>query len=105
MKLIMTKGLSGSGKSTWAREQSEFKRINKDDLRKMLDGGKWTKFNEEFIIQARNYLVESALRDRFNVIVDDTNLHPKHEIQLRQIAKAHEAEFIVQDFTDVPIEE
>lgn len=105
MKLIMTKGLPASGKSTWARKMSNYKRINKDDLRAMLDDGKWTKDNEKFVIKARNNLIENALQEGLSVIVDDTNLAPKHEEALKQIAKEYGATFEIKDFTDVPIEE
>lgn len=104
MKLIMCKGLPGSGKSTWAREQIGFKRINKDDLRKMLDNSVWSKQNEKFILVARDILIHHALSQGISIISDDTNLAPKHEETLRNIAKQYKAEFIVQDFTDVPIE-
>ena len=43
-KVILTRGLPGSGKSTWAKQMLDekpghYKRINKDDLRAMLDNG------------------------------------------------------------------
>jgi len=43
-KVILTKGLPSSGKSTWAKalvdeSPNSYKRINNDDLRKMLDNG------------------------------------------------------------------
>lgn len=43
-RVIILKGLPGSGKSTWAKEQLEkypgrYKRICKDDLRAMLASG------------------------------------------------------------------
>jgi predicted kinase len=114
MKLIMTKGLPGSGKSTWAKElvnrgvtklNPAYKRINKDELRRMLDNGVHSKENEKFIVNARNSLVEAALKKGYNVIVDDTNLAPKHEIVLRDYAEVLGAEFEIKDFTDVPIEQ
>lgn len=81
-KVILTIGLPASGKTTWAKKQleenpSKYKRINKDDLRAMLDG-KWTPASEKFILQSRDTLIEQALRDGFSVIVDDTNLNPSH---------------------------
>jgi len=106
-KLIMTKGLPGSGKSTWAKqmvEESGFKRVNKDDLRAMIDGGKWSKANEKFILNIRDRIVQHALLARHNIIVDDTNLHPKHEENLRAEAKSNGAEFKIKDFTDVPLQ-
>ena len=45
IKVYITKGLPGSGKSTWAKETvdkypNSYKRINKDDLRAMIDNSK-----------------------------------------------------------------
>lgn len=120
-KLIMTKGLPASGKSTWAKEllakePGKWKRINKDDLRAMLDNGVWSKKNEEFVLQIRDFLIITALIQGLNVIVDDTNLHPKHEKRLRELVAQNNlashlctedmtAVFEVKDFTDVPLEE
>lgn len=109
MKLIMTKGLPGSGKSTWAkelidREPGIWKRINKDDLRLMLDNSKWSKQNEQFVLLMRDTMALAALDKGFNVIIDDTNLYPKHELHLKEVAKEKKAEFEVKDFTDVPLD-
>ncbi len=119
MKLIMTKGLPGSGKSTWAKEKIEnsdgrWKRINKDDLRAMIDCGKWSRENEKFILEIRDTVITFALLHGYNVIVDDTNLSPKHEITLRNLVnqynndilpKKDHCEFEIKDFTDVSLEE
>ena len=44
LKIIITRGIPGSGKTTWAKdvvkENSNYIRINRDDLRIMLIG-KW----------------------------------------------------------------
>lgn len=106
----MTKGLQGSGKSTWAKgvvsKDANWKRINKDDLRQMIDGGKWSKINETYIIETRNSLIELFLKANLNVIVDDTNFSPNHEKDLRALALKHGAEFEVNDsFLKVPLEE
>lgn len=104
MKLIMTKGLPGSGKSTWAKEQTSFKRVNKDDLRKMLDNGNWSGNREQFVLMIRDLTITAAFEKGYSVIVDDTNLHPKHEVNLRALAKNYNARFEIKDFTEVPIE-
>ncbi|NCD07129.1 MAG: polynucleotide kinase [Spirochaetia bacterium] len=106
-RLIYTKGLSGSGKSTWAKkyikENKNVKRINKDDLRDMLDDGIWSKTNEKTIISIRNAIIVKLLNDGFDVIVDDTNLCPKHWKTFEELALMCEADLICKDFTDVDI--
>jgi predicted kinase len=103
----MCKGLPASGKSTWAKEFVEankgWKRINKDELRLMLDNSNWSKQNEKFVLDTRDYLVRQALSTGFNVIVDDTNLNPKHEKDLKAIASELNCEFETKDFTNVPL--
>ncbi len=105
-KLIMLKGLPASGKSTWAKqfvvENDDWKRVNKDDLRRMIDGGHWSKHNEENIVSARDVLVRKWLNDGFNVIVDDTNYHPSHEEVLKGIADEYKADFEVKHFDTNP---
>jgi predicted kinase len=109
--LWMTRGLPASGKSTWARAKQaelppgEVKRVNKDDLRAMLDAGKWSPENETFVVRLRDHIVIGALADGKHVIVDDTNLAPKHEARLRQLARENAAVFELVDFTHVSVEE
>lgn len=107
----MMRGLPASGKSTRAKQMlQEFgsgnaKRVNKDDLRAMLDDGKWSGANEKFLLGVRDYIISNALNAGKHVIVDDTNLPTKHEVRLRELAKASGASFEVVDFTGVPLEE
>lgn len=100
----MTKGLPASGKTTWAKKQPAV-RVNKDDLRKMLHDGVWSKSNEKEVLMVRDAIINGLLLRGVDVVVDDTNLAPKHEKQLREIAINHEADFEVKDFTDVSPEE
>lgn len=104
----MTKGLPASGKSTWAREEvlksnGKIKRVNKDDLRSMIDANQWSKKNEKHILAVRDLIIERYLSDGFSVIVDDTNLSPKHETDLKTLAERLGAEFEVKSFLDVPL--
>jgi predicted kinase len=109
--LTMTRGLPGSGKSTWAtahvleRPAGAVIRINKDLLREMLHAGRHKGKTERQVVAARDRLVAGALSDGVDVIVDDTNCNPVHEQQLRTIAASCGAQFAVQDFTDVPLDE
>lgn len=88
-----------------ADNPSKYKRINKDLLREMLDNSSWSRTNENFVLEIRGAIMYKALRDGKSVIVDDTNLDPQHEPNLRTIAEKMDAEFIVQDFTDVPLKD
>lgn len=103
----MTKGLPSSGKSTWAKEEvihtnGKTKRVNKDDLRAMIDAGNWSKDREKHILEMRDTLVKYYLTAGYSVIVDDTNLAYKHEMVLRGIAREFNADFEIKDFTDIP---
>lgn len=106
--LYMTKGLPAAGKSQWAKEQVRTAgaiRVNKDDLRAMLFNGHVGGKMEGLVLNARDHLIVSSLALGKNVICDDTNLNPKHETHLRQLAKAQKASFVLQSFLDVPLEE
>lgn len=102
----MMKGLPASGKTTKAMElvAQGYKRVNKDDLRAMVDSSKWSKENEKNIIECRDLLVIQYLDAGFNVVVDDTNLHPSHAEQLVEIADNCDADF-EEIFIDVPVME
>lgn len=110
LTLTITKGLPASGKSTWAKEEvrkskGNTKRVNKDDLRDMIDAGGWSKANEKQILQVRDNIIRHYLSSGLSVIVDDTNLHPKHERTLESIADEFGASFEVKSFLDVPLAE
>ena len=109
MKIIILKGLPASGKSTWAIEyikvHSNTKRVNKDDLRAMIDVGVWSGDHERYILNIRDMLIKSFLKDGFDVIVDDTNLSPKRERRLRSIVPSQTEVVIIDEFLDVSLEE
>jgi predicted kinase len=105
-KVIMLKGLPGSGKTTWAKEQMQdnVHRVNKDDLRAMLDDGKHSNNNEKTVLKIRDEIVEHYLSHGHTIIVDDTNLAEKHTQRLRKLADKHDAVFEIVSFTDVPLQ-
>lgn len=106
-RLIICKGLPASGKTTWAKELSRkdhFKRVNKDDLRAMLDDSLHSRRNERFIVQLRDQIIRQAFLDGFSVVSDDTNLRASHEKDMRRIAAKFNAEVQVK-FFDVPLNE
>lgn len=91
-KVIILQGLPASGKSTWAKQQIDenkgmYKRVNKDDLRLMLDNGNWSQDNEKFILKIRDEIILKSLENGKHIIVDDTNLAPKHIEHIKQLIK------------------
>lgn len=106
-RVIFLRGLPGSGKTTWALDylanHPGAKRVNKDELRAMLDAGKYSKGNEKFILAVRDALILQALAEGYHVIVDDTNFRPQHEQRIRELVKGL-AVVEIKDFSDVPLE-
>lgn len=108
-KVILTRGLPASGKTTWAKQMLKdnpgvYKRINKDDLRAMLDDSKHSKDNEKHVLNVRDLLILEALKIGKNVIIDDTNFSSKHEERIKQLVKG-QAVVEIKDFTHIPLEE
>lgn len=106
-RLLITRGLPASGKTTFARKlQPEVVRVNRDDLRRMLHGRRLrTQHAEAQITQAQRAAVEALLRARGSVIVDDTNLRARTVREWAEMAARYHASFEVHDFTDVPVDE
>lgn len=116
-KVLILKGLPASGKTIYAKGLlsgvvsdengaiKNWKRVNKDDLRAMLDSSNWSKSNEAFVVEVRNDIISSALRGGYNVIVDDTNFNPAHEQAIRAIVKYHKNVVVEIKFFDTPLEE
>jgi len=107
--LHMTRGLPGSGKSTWARTQTAESNgqtvdVTKDELRNLPDAPEGRK-RERWVCDQRDLIAAAALAAGKDVIVHDTNFNPVHEAKLRQIAREASADFTVVDFTHVPVDE
>ncbi len=107
-KILMCKGLPGSGKTTWAKNwlagHPMALRVNKDELRAMLFNGVSGKGRESLVLKVRDFVVSQALDDGHDVIVDDTNFNPQHQARMETIAAQHGAIVEIKDFSDVPLE-
>lgn len=110
-QLILTVGLPGSGKSTWAREwvaedPTHRARVNRDDLRTMLRGELvWGDRDlEEQVTAAQRATVRALLEAGISVVVDDTNLNPARRGALISIGQAAGADVLIHRM-DTPIEE
>jgi predicted kinase len=109
-KLVLTRGLPASGKSTYARnliaEDPTFVRLNRDDFRQMLFGkAVLDSVGEVAVTIAQHGAMEKVLKSGMNVIVDDTNFFARGVRDLIKIAYKHDAEVEFVDFTDVSLEE
>ncbi len=95
---MIFKGLPASGKSTEAaklvnKEPGRWVRINRDDLRGMVVGpgnnpfgGQSRNDREELIRSFKNELTLKALKDGYDVILDDTHLVPMTVKKIHQLA-------------------
>src|SRR6185436_5798773 len=93
LKVILTVGIPGSGKSTWAKSEiakdpANWVRINNDDLRAMMNGSVWSSDYEKIITDVRTYLIRDALKRNKNVIIDNLNLNKRHFNDVCNIAKS-----------------
>lgn len=114
LKIIITKGLPASGKSTWADEyisvNPNFVKIEKDKIRQngeLFKDGRYVhkRGDEAIVIRERDRLIREALAEGKSVISSDTNLVKKHIAQLSSIARQNNAEVEVVSFLDVPLKE
>ena len=90
--VIVCIGLPASGKTTWAtdyvkKNNGKVKRINKDDLRAMLDCSSGDLSTEKIVISTRDYLIERLLSKGYDVVIDDTNFRGAHFLAICDAAK------------------
>jgi len=103
-------GLPGSGKSKYAkekvREDSTYKRVNKDDIRELLFSSVFNKENEKLTINIRDTLIYELLNKGYNVIVDDTNFPfgGEHYQTICNIAKNHGNVMVIEKYIDIDLE-
>jgi predicted kinase len=106
LKLILTKGLPASGKTTWAKEYiqkyPETANLCKDDLRLQLGA---TNKREKRVVKVRDCLTEYYFGQGYSVIWSDTNLNPVHINRATELAAQYQAQLVIQDFTDVSLAE
>ncbi len=105
-KLTISRGISGSGKSTWARQQSAFV-ISRDDLRVQYFPGfspeEYYKAaglgeREDSITRIQDATITVMLKAGNDVIVDDTNINWSYVKRFAKIANRLGAEVEVKVF-------
>lgn len=87
-KLIICRGIQGSGKSTWAKrwcheDPKHRVRFNNDDIRNML-GDYWVPDREKLVTEAKANMITFALITGYDV-VDNMNLNPKEDTWIRTL--------------------
>lgn len=103
-KLILTRGIPASGKTTWAKSWVGFElnraRCNRDDLRAMLFDkvGKLTNDEETRVTQVQQATVKTLLKKGYDVVIDDTNLVNKFIKEWFKLAENMGVEVEVIDF-------
>lgn len=100
-KLTVLRGVSGSGKSTWARTQDAIV-VSRDLVRTCLFGSESME-NEELVTKVEHDMIRHALRADKDVISDNTNVTWKFAKAIADIGYAEGAEVELKVF-DVSLE-
>lgn len=80
-KIILCRGIQGSGKTTWAKqwvlEDPEHRvRFNNDDIRNML-GKYWVPSREHLVSDIKKDFMVSAMEFGYDIVIDNMNLNSK----------------------------
>lgn len=118
-KIIILRGLQGSGKSTfakqWVNENPEHRlRFNRDDIRNML-GKYWVPSRESLIDSMYWNLLEQATSSGYDIVIDNMNLNEKYinevntfveetNLWLEQALADFKYEVEIKDFFHVPLQ-
>lgn len=108
--LTITVGISGSGKSTWAKSwvaenPSQRCRVNRDDLRVMLyTAASYTPEEEEGVDAIIKPIVAGLLEKDRDVVLDNTHLHILSLKEWQDFAIEHDVPFNIRFFAIDPDE-
>ena len=103
-KLLVLRGLPGSGKTTYAKTLiPDYIRVSRDDYRNMMWDGKFSREKEDVLVDCMLLQVRSLLGRGFNVVLDNIHLDPQH-IELAKTCLVPSMEnksefFEIKDFT------
>lgn len=110
-QIILTRGLPGSGKSTWAERvvQSEdwpHVIVERDQLRQALFNSWWTgkQEDEEKVTRYQEKLVRLHLSEGTSVIISDTHLPDRSVKKWLKIGQEFGVPVEVKDFRHIPLE-
>lgn len=98
MNLILLRGISGSGKSTFAEtlRSQGFVIVSRDAIREMFKD--YGSVNEDVVTKIQNAAIDASLIAGLSVCVDDTNIRPKYMKRFVEAATRHGANVVVKEF-------
>lgn len=118
-KIIILRGLIGSGKTTfakkWVEEEPSFRvRFNRDDIRNML-GKYWVPSREHLIDSIYWEFLNQATSVGYDIIIDNMNLNNKYIVELENFIEEtnkwltqSNADYIyeieIKDFFHIPLQ-
>lgn len=106
-KLIMLVGVPGSGKTTLSKRivAKGFHYMNADSIRLELYGDEKTQGDPAAVFEIFFQKLEKAMAEKLSIIIDNTNLNPKHRKQIldRAATFAYQYEDIQLWLLDVPL--
>ena len=104
-KLILTVGISASGKTTWAEKQREMANVNRDYIRFNIvqPGSDWStykhsKSNERKVTLFEFDVAKNAVTLGVDIIISNTNLNSKTREFWKTFAEEHDYEFEIKEF-------
>jgi len=111
-ELVITRGLPGSGKSTWAGRWAaagglDRAEVNRDALRMMMFGrtaNDLTPDHEPLVTAVQDAAVTALLAAGVSVVCSDTNLPDEVAARFAVLASRAGAAFRVADLRDVPLD-
>ena len=105
MKLILTVGISASGKTTWAESQNNIVNINRDNIRFSViqPGSDWSTYkfnkkNEKRVTELELNAATEVTKFGSDIIISNTNLNSKTREFWKDFAKHHNYEFEIKEF-------
>ena len=108
-KIILTKGIQGSGKTTWAKawvaEDPEHRiRINNDDITSMWGQPFGTPGLYERLKDTRVFMICKAISENLDIVIDNMNLSSSSLKEIQTIIENTDYVIEYKDFTKVPLE-
>lgn len=89
-KIILVKGIQGSGKTTWSKNWAKEDplhriRLNYDDIRNML-GKYWVPEREQLVRYIFQRSLLEAMNLGYDIVIDNfNNLNPTHQVEYKRM--------------------